>query len=181
MIRATRPAPQPKRLWPLLLAGALAVAAQSVMAQGVTPTRFSKPAAAATPNLNQYGRAYLAEGDNAAAAQSYSELVRLNPFDPVALNNMAVAKAAAEDYQSAAELLTRAVRLAPHRADIRENLSNLQSWQDSYSNVALAPATSATTSARAQEPRAPALLPQPPPLWLPTHRNSPTTTAATRR
>jgi tetratricopeptide (TPR) repeat protein len=125
------------------------------------------------PDLNQYGRAYLAEGDNKAAAQSYGELVRLNPFDPVALNNMAVAKAAAGDYQAAAELLARAVRLAPNRADIRDNLGNLQSWQDNYSNVALA-----ATRPRPALQHAPALLPEPPPLW-PEVRRSATVTATT--
>lgn len=86
--------------------------------------------AASAADLMQYGRAYLAEGDNAAAVQSYSEAVRLNPFDPVAHNNLAVAKAASGDYQSALDLLTRAVKLAPNRVDIRDNLSQLQSWMD---------------------------------------------------
>jgi tetratricopeptide (TPR) repeat protein len=126
------------------------------------------------PDLNQYGRAYLAEGDNKAAVQSYGDLVRLNPFDPVALNNMAVAKAAAGDYQAAAELLARAVRLAPNRADIRENLGNLQSWQDNYSNVALA-----ATHPRPALQHAPALLPEPPQLWPEVRRSGATAATVT--
>ena len=76
----------------------------------------------------QYGRAYLAEGDNAAAVRSYSQALDLNPFDPVAHNNLAVAKAAQGDYQTALDLLQRAVQLAPKRADIRDNLYRLRTW-----------------------------------------------------
>ncbi|MDD4977810.1 MAG: tetratricopeptide repeat protein [Gallionella sp.] len=76
----------------------------------------------------QYGRAYLAEGDNAAAVRSYSQAVDLNPFDPVAHNNLAVAKAAQGDYQAAMDLLQRAVKLAPKRTDIRDNMNRLRDW-----------------------------------------------------
>ncbi|MEN9868841.1 MAG: Tetratricopeptide repeat [Pseudomonadota bacterium] len=112
-------------------------------------------------DLQQYGRAYLAEGNSAAAVQSYGELVRQNPFDPVALNNMAIAKAAAGDYQSALELLTRAARLAPQRSDIRENLTQLQSWQQQTHSITLNPVGQAGST----RPRNHALLPEPPPLW----------------
>lgn len=78
----------------------------------------------------QYGRAYLAEGDNAAAVRSYSDALDLNPFDPVAHNNLAVAKAAQGDYQAAMDLLQRAVKLAPKRADIRNNLYRLRDWMN---------------------------------------------------
>jgi tetratricopeptide (TPR) repeat protein len=83
----------------------------------------------------KYGRAYLAEGDNAAAARSYSEQLNLNPFDAVAHNNLAVAKAAQGDYQSAMDLLQRAVKLAPNRADISDNLRRLQSWMSQENAV----------------------------------------------
>jgi tetratricopeptide (TPR) repeat protein len=83
---------------------------------------------AAAQDQMQYGRAYLAEGDNAAAARSYREELDINPFDPVAYNNLAVAKAAQGDYQTALDLLQRAVQLAPKRADIRENLYRLRTW-----------------------------------------------------
>jgi len=117
------------------------------------------PALAA--DLMQYGRAYVAEGDHAAAVKSYAEVVRLNPFDPVAQNNLAVARAANGDYQSALELLTRAVRLAPERADIRENLTSLQTWIASSSGV------KAASAPRAQvlRPVNGAVLPEPPALW----------------
>lgn len=83
---------------------------------------------AAAQDQEQYGRAYLAEGDNAAAARSYREVLNFNPFDPVAHNNLAVAQAAQGDYQTALDLLQRAVQLAPKRADIRENLHRLRAW-----------------------------------------------------
>ena len=118
--------------------------------------------AASAVDLQQYGRAYLAEGDSNAAVQSYGELVRQNPFDPVALNNMAVAKAAAGDYQSALEMLTRAARLAPQRLDIRENLTQLQGWLQQNHSIAL---TSTLPAARNSFAGAATILPEPPPLW----------------
>ena len=116
-------------------------------------------------DMMQYGRAYLAEGDNAAAVQSYSDLLRLNPFDPVALNNMAVAKAAAGDYRTAFDLLTRAAKLVPNRIDIRENLANLQKWMETYSGVP----NPTLERPRMVAPRAAAVLNEPPALW-PTAR-----------
>ena len=83
----------------------------------------------------QYGRVYLAEGDNAAAVRSYSDALDLNPFDPVAHNNLAVAKAAQGDYQAAMDLLQRAVKLAPKRADIRDNLYRLRDWMNQDNGV----------------------------------------------
>lgn len=52
----------------------------------------------------------------------------VNPFDPVALNNMAVAEAARGQYQQALALLQRAVKLAPARADIATNLASMKRW-----------------------------------------------------
>lgn len=115
-------------------------------------------------DLQQYGRAYLAEGDSTAAVQSYGELVRQNPFDPVALNNMAVAKAAAGDYQSALEMLQRAQRLAPQRLDIRDNLNQLQNWLQQNHTI---PVASKLPAARPFGSSAATILPEPPPLWAP--------------
>jgi tetratricopeptide (TPR) repeat protein len=115
-------------------------------------------------DAQQYGRAWLAEGDSAAAVQSYAELVRQNPFDPVALNNMAVAKAAAGDYQSALELLSRAAKIAPQRQDIRDNLSHLQAWQQQTHSVKLGPDLPATRP-HAVGGAGSAIWPEPPPLW----------------
>jgi len=109
--------------------------------------------AAAPPDPMQYGRAFLAEGDNTAAVKSYAEALRLNPSDPVALNNMGVAKAAAGDAQAALEFFEKASKLAPHREDIQENLANVQAWAKTYTGVA--------TIAVAPD----VFIPEPPPLW----------------
>jgi len=85
---------------------------------------------AQTRDPSLYGRAYLAEGDNAGAIENYQEATKINPFDPVALNNLAVARAAAGDYQAALDLLVRANKLAPNRPDISENYRQLQSWMN---------------------------------------------------
>jgi len=85
---------------------------------------------AQTRDPSLYGRAYLAEGDNAGAIENYQEAAKVNPFDPVALNNLAVARAAAGDYQSAIDLLARANKMAPNRPDIAENYRQLQSWMN---------------------------------------------------
>jgi hypothetical protein len=56
------------------------------------------------------------------------ERVAVNPFDPIALNNLAVAEAARGRYQQALMLLQRAVKLAPARPDIAANFNSLQRW-----------------------------------------------------
>ena len=122
---------------------------------------LSAAVTAGAQDLPRNGSAYLAEGDNVAAAKSYTDLLRLNPFDPVALNNLAVAKAAAGDYQAAVSLLTRSAKLAPDRADIRENLASMQRWMATYGGAGLA----SIDRPRQSAVRAGAVLPEPPPLW----------------
>lgn len=63
-----------------------------------------------------------------AIGQDPAETAAINPFDPIALNNMAVTEASRGRYQQALSLLQRAVKLAPARADIAGNLSSLQRW-----------------------------------------------------
>jgi tetratricopeptide (TPR) repeat protein len=134
------------------------------------------PLTAHAADLQQYGRAWLAEGDSQAAVQSYGELVRQNPFDPVALNNMAVAKAAVGDYQTALEMLTRATKLAPQRLDIRDNLNQLQSWLQQNHSINLA---SKLPAARTGSASAATIWPEPPPLWpAPAGHATPATPAA---
>lgn len=105
----------------------------------------------------EYGRAYMAEGDHAAAAQSYSEALKINPFDPVAHNNLAVAKAAQGDYQTAMDLLVRAVKLAPKRQDIRDNLNRMQSWMSQDNSVHRQQVAVPVRPKRAELPELPAL------------------------
>ena len=64
----------------------------------------------------------------AKAGQDISEAASINPFDPIALNNLAVSEASRGRYQQALSLLQRAVKLAPARADIAANLTSMQRW-----------------------------------------------------
>lgn len=61
----------------------------------------------------------------------FERQLRVNPFDPAALNNLAVVKAGQGRYDDAMDLLQRAARLAPDNAGIRHNLDRLRSWMSS--------------------------------------------------
>ena len=50
----------------------------------------------------------------------------MNPFDPVALNNLAVAKAERNQFYAALGLLERAAKLAPSNAEIAANLARMR-------------------------------------------------------
>ncbi len=135
-------------LWAVLtLATGLSVEAQTI----------SSPA-----DRDAAARAAYARGDNARASATLNEAVRLNPFDPVALNNLAVNYAAQGDYQNAIALLERALRLAPNRSDIVNNLANLKAWmaQDSQFAVGSRGAPQALNFPRAEDSP-----PEFPPLW----------------
>ena len=51
-----------------------------------------------------------------------------NPFDPVAMNNLAVVRLAENNPYAAAELLGRAYQLAPENAVIADNNTRLAGW-----------------------------------------------------
>jgi len=74
----------------------------------------------------------LAQGDVAAAEASFGQAVETNPFDPIALNNLAVAKTEAGQFHEALELLQRAERLAPQNTEVAANLARLRSWNQNY-------------------------------------------------
>jgi tetratricopeptide (TPR) repeat protein len=112
----------------MLTALALSSTAQPAFAQ-------SAPSAAVEPM--QAGRDLMASGDASAAAQRFAEAVRLAPNDPVALNNLATARAALGDYTSALGLLREALSQAPGRDDIRTNYEALQRWLASRSAIVL--------------------------------------------
>ncbi len=103
------------------------------LALGLALAAATALAAAAPADTPQSGRQYLAEGDHASAVRDYADAVRLNPGDATALNNLAVSKAAAGDYQGALALLQRARKAEPTRADIGYNLATLRSWARHYS------------------------------------------------
>lgn len=109
-------------------------------------------------------RSAYARGDIPRAAAALNESVRVNPFDPVALNNLAVNYAAQGDYQNALSLLERALRIAPNRSDIMNNHANLRAWmsQDTQFAVGSRPTNTPLNFPRAEDS------PQNfPPLWAP--------------
>jgi tetratricopeptide (TPR) repeat protein len=69
-----------------------------------------------------------APGD--ASPFRFERQLRVNPFDPAALNNLAVVKAGQGRYEDAMDLLHRAARLAPDNAVIRANVGRLKAWKD---------------------------------------------------
>ncbi|MES0873817.1 hypothetical protein [Sinimarinibacterium thermocellulolyticum] len=87
-----------------------------------------------------------------------------NPYDPVALNNLAVARARGDEVFAALELLDRAARLAPEHPVIAENRNRLRTWL--MRRIERADAHG-SDDAVAGASRPPALLPEPPPLWVP--------------
>jgi tetratricopeptide (TPR) repeat protein len=97
-----------------------------------------------------------------------AEMAAINPFDPIALNNLAVMEAGRGRYQQASSLLQRAVRLAPARADIAANLSNLQRWLAQAEGQAALGLTPQPLQLPYQETR----LPEVPPLWAAPAQNS---------
>lgn len=106
-------------------------------------------------------RAQFAEGEHAAAAAEWEARLEVNPFDPADLNNLAVTKAAQGDFQSARELLQRAVRLAPEREDIAANLARLSDWMDRQRDGIAPPSAHPAL----QEPGARVVPPEPPAPW----------------
>ena len=113
-------------------------------------------------DLQSEGRVLLSEGENLAARNKFAEAAKINPFDAAAVNNQAVASAAQGDYENALNLLERAARLAPQRADIAANLHLMRSW-----------VARNAPQIRLAEPSHPVvnvypdagLPPEPPPLW----------------
>lgn len=112
-----------------------------------------------------YGRAYLAEGENTAAIENYQEASRINPFDPVALNNLGVARAASGDYQAALDLFARAEKIAPKRQDIAENHRHLQSWMEGQLRGGSAAYRALDIQTAPSNATASMLIPEPPALW----------------
>lgn len=121
----------------------------------------STSAHAQDPNVE--GRNFLAEGNNSAASKKFAEAAKINPFDASALNNQAVALAAQGDNEKALNLLERANRLAPNRADITANLNELRNWMNRNSpQVAAVQRKSPVPGAYPNQGDIP---PEPPPLW----------------
>ena len=110
------------------------------------------------------GRRNMAEGDIGQAEDRFAEALEINPFDPVSLNNLAVAKAEQGDYHTAKDLLERAGRLDEGNATITANLARLRGWLNTYAGNELRPRARVPVPVANQ---AGGLPPPPPPLWDP--------------
>ena len=101
-------------------------------------------------------------GSNAAGLEKrYQEDLSNNPFDPIALNNLAVTRAEQGDVYAAEEMLQRAARLAPTNTEIKRNLNRVLQWQEVQSNEFVPPARYALPEGFGEQ----GLPPAPPPLW----------------
>lgn len=91
-------------------------------------------AAMATVVLVAASASSFAQDEPAAQANQFrfERQLRVNPFDPAALNNLAVVKAEQGRYDDAMDLLQRAGRLAPDNAEIRANIGRLKAWKDTW-------------------------------------------------
>lgn len=84
-----------------------------------------------------------------------------NPYDAVALNNLAVQRAGSGEVFVAFDLLDRAARLAPEHPVIASNRATLRDWIARR----IAVARPGPDDWRVEQPRPG--LPEPPPLWQP--------------
>ncbi|NGY03754.1 tetratricopeptide repeat protein [Solimonas terrae] len=113
---------------------------------------------AAAPSSAQL-QSLLENGQVTQAVNTLENTLGDNPFDPVQLNNLAVARSRDGDVYAALELLDRAARLAPDQAVILDNRTKLREW------------IAARIGANKQQldtvavDRLPSQLPDPPPLW----------------
>ena len=126
----------------------------------LTPVFWPVTSYARDPDAD--GRSSLAEGDFSLASKNFAEAVKINPFDAVSLNNLAVATAAQGDVQKALGLLERANRLAPSRTDIAANLMQLRSVVAKNGNVLLVQNRPPVVNVYPNKGEVP---PEPPALW----------------
>ncbi|MFZ6656891.1 tetratricopeptide repeat protein [Undibacterium sp. TJN19] len=126
-------------------------------------TMLLLPVSVFAQDPNAEGRNFLAEGNNSAASKKFAEAAKVNPFDASALNNQAVALAAQGDTEKALNLLERANRLAPNRADIAANLTELRNWMNRNNPQIQAPQRKLPIGAAYQGQGD--IPPEPPPLW----------------
>jgi len=142
-----------------------------VPVRGVTPA-FGEPVDMdALYGYQGLGRQGMAEADALKAEFNFERALEVNPFDPVALNNLAVAKAERGQFYAAMALLERAAKLAPDNSAVAANLARLRGYVQSYATADIEPAVTAETNMRS--------LPQaPPPLWGGTAEVVPATPAS---
>ena len=136
---------------------------QRYLAQPPTLGQPIRPPAAAMPTA-KFGEADaglqgMAEGETERAEQSFERALEVNPFDPVALNNLAVAKAEQGQFHEAAAMLERAAKLQPDNAEIAANLARLRGYVQGYAMAGVEPAGQSPAAINGSLP------PAPPALW----------------
>lgn len=104
------------------------------------------------------GRQGMAEGDPMKAEFNFERALEVNPFDPIALNNLAVAKAERGQFYEAMAMLERAAKLAPDNSEVIANLARLRGYVQSYATAGV----DATPVAKSFAGNLP---PVPPSLW----------------
>ena len=104
------------------------------------------------------GRQGMAEGDPMKAEFNFERALEVNPFDPIALNNLAVAKAERGQFYEAMSMLERAAKLAPDNSEVIANLARLRGYVQSYATAGV----DATPVAKSFAGNLP---PVPPSLW----------------
>lgn len=93
--------------------------------------------------------------------QRYQADLSTNPFDPIALNNLAVTRAEQGDIYAAEDMLQRASKLAPNNLEIQRNLTRVLQWQEVQSSEYIPPSRYALPEGFGEQ----GLPPPPPPLW----------------
>lgn len=100
----------------------------------------------------------LEKGQVDTAIETLEQDLGGNPFDPVQLNNLAVARVRKGEVYTALDLLDRATRLAPEDTVIADNRKQLRAWIASRIG-----ANADRIQANARP--IPSTLPDPPALW----------------
>lgn len=114
------------------------------------------------------GRESLSQGDSAAAEFNFEKALEVNPFDPVALNNLAVARSEQGDYYAALDLLQRAAKLAPSNPEIAANAARLRAWVQTYAMTPQQPSGVLPTAQETEKAQERGVPPPPPALWMRT-------------
>lgn len=144
------------------------------VAETIRPPQPQVPAATTFGAAGGFGAARDPPGvaDAGAIGFDSAQALEVNPFDPVALNNLAVSKADQGQFQPAMALFERASRLAPDNAEVAANLARLRGYVQSYAAAGFDPATIPSAGSPVSSLRLP---PEPPPLWTASSNRRPAT------
>lgn len=133
---------------------------ETIRAPAVAQPAFATPVDMdALYGYDGQGRLGMAEGDPSKAEFNFERALEVNPFDAVALNNLAVAKAERGQFYEAMSLLERAAKLAPDNSEVIANLARLRGYVQSYATAGVEAGPAAAKGFTGVLP------PEPPPLW----------------